>query len=353
MGGGITMFNLLSVFKVTLLCLIFSSSAIAQTVPRVDISGSVIDKKTGIPLYYANVFLSSTTLGAATDSSGHFIISRIPIGTYILVVSMMGYETSSIEIRLSGSSQSKFHFELTPKTLDTPTLEVTAESPREWKRDLKTFHPLFFGKTMNARQCEIVNPEVLSFNKEPDVGIFYASAEQPLEIENRALGYHVIFHLKDFRFTGELVHCKGLIEFSELEPENKNRKRKWARRRLQAYEGSPRHLYATLVAGRLRHEGFEIDNVYRLSRVEFGIPVSQDDILNDTDRPDEKKLRFRDYLRIRYQNEQVSWIQVDQSIPVTITSSGNISNAHAIKTYGHWAWERFAEELPADYTPPK
>ena len=54
----------------------------SQSIPRAQITGSVIDGSTGEPLHFANVFLSSTTLGDATDEEGHFEIENVPFGHY-------------------------------------------------------------------------------------------------------------------------------------------------------------------------------------------------------------------------------------------------------------------------------
>ena len=45
----------------------------AQTIPRISISGQIIDKVTGNPLSDVNVFLSGTTLGDVTDENGKYL----------------------------------------------------------------------------------------------------------------------------------------------------------------------------------------------------------------------------------------------------------------------------------------
>ena len=44
------------------------------------ISGFVREDATGEPISYANVFLSNTGLGAATNNDGYFVITKIPSG---------------------------------------------------------------------------------------------------------------------------------------------------------------------------------------------------------------------------------------------------------------------------------
>ncbi len=268
---------------------------------------------------------------------------------------------------------------------------MTAEYPKGWKRNLEKFNNLFFGTTRNAKACVILNPEVLNFQKDEANGIFSASAKQPIEIENRALGYRVKFHLRNFRLAGEYqLRCEGHTEYKPLKPDNKKEPQKWEKRRLSAYNGSPRHFYSALLAGRLVEEGFEINHVYRMGKVEKGLPIYREDLLSEWWKPYERALSFPDFPRIIYLDEaaspeylqiskhqiqhpswsfsrrrenvvdddprdyrQISCIQVDQSIPVILNEWGNVTNSHSITTYGYWAWERFAEELPADYQPPK
>ena len=55
------------------------------------VNGFVRNDLDGEPISYANVFISNTSLGAATNRDGYFVISGIPSGEYELNVSMIGY----------------------------------------------------------------------------------------------------------------------------------------------------------------------------------------------------------------------------------------------------------------------
>ena len=61
------------------------------------IKGKVTDKATGDPIPGANVIITGTTLGAATDLSGQYFILQVPPGTYTLKFSMIGYQTVIME----------------------------------------------------------------------------------------------------------------------------------------------------------------------------------------------------------------------------------------------------------------
>ena len=59
------------------------------------ISGWVICKGEALP--YASIYVKGTSIGAATNSNGQFILSRLPEGEFTIVVSAVGY--SSVENR--------------------------------------------------------------------------------------------------------------------------------------------------------------------------------------------------------------------------------------------------------------
>lgn len=57
------------------------------------ISGHVTDESNGDALIRVNVLISGTTIGAATDLDGNYIITNVPAGTYSLVFSLISYQT--------------------------------------------------------------------------------------------------------------------------------------------------------------------------------------------------------------------------------------------------------------------
>jgi len=73
--------------------LILSITSYSQDEERLcgTISGSVIDNHTKAKLQGVNVYLMGTKLGASTDSSGEFTIKDVPVGTYALRASLLGY----------------------------------------------------------------------------------------------------------------------------------------------------------------------------------------------------------------------------------------------------------------------
>jgi hypothetical protein len=215
----------------------------AQSSPRQDISGYVIDAATGKPLQAANVFLANTMLGDASNELGHFLIRGVPPGTFEIVVSFIGYEVQKREIRITGPTKPMI-FKLTPRPIQAPEIEVTAEDMKKWRKRFKKFKELFFSTTRNASECKILNPYVLDFTEAG--GAFKAVADEPIIIENRALGYKLLYVLEDFEDSSDFLKIRGVPKFEELAPASPEEMEKWRKNRLRAYRGSLRHFLATI-----------------------------------------------------------------------------------------------------------
>ncbi|MBN2012762.1 carboxypeptidase-like regulatory domain-containing protein, partial [candidate division KSB1 bacterium] len=85
-----------------LLISLFNNNLIAQT-SGVDgrISGSITDAATGEALPGANVLIQGTSLGAAADMEGHYIIAKVPPGSYTLVVTYIGFKAKEFPVRVT------------------------------------------------------------------------------------------------------------------------------------------------------------------------------------------------------------------------------------------------------------
>ena len=103
----------------------FSSYLFSQQLSS--ISGFVRDDTSGEPISYANVFLSNSTLGAATNQDGYFVISNIPVGKYELNATMIGYGIFKKNIELSEGQPIRLDIRLNEEIIQTTEVLVTAE----------------------------------------------------------------------------------------------------------------------------------------------------------------------------------------------------------------------------------
>ncbi len=327
---------------------------LSQQVPRIKIQGKISDESTGAPIAYVNVFLSNTTLGDVTDQNGYYVIERVPLGVYELVVSMMGYELKTRRIYLNEPKNIEFNFSLRIKYLQVEEISISSDYLTEAEKklrekNLKKFETLFFGTSENASKSTILNPEYLNFTYDEATGLFIVSASKPIQIENRSLGYFVSYFLLDFVSIddGELKYS-GRIKFDLLPSPGEKEKLKWRENQISTYNGSFQHFLSALASGNVFEEGFEIlgvkkvtteDTFYYLDR------VTLDTLLAPGKQSFEKILSFSSSLSIIY-GDQTSAIVMNQH-SVMINTIGQIYNPYALTVYGAWAQERIADKLPS------
>ena len=182
---------------------------------RAILTGTVTDAETGDPLANANVFIAVSMRGTATDASGRFRLENVPLGAQRLYVSVIGYEPQARNLNLREARAYTFDFELEPTVLESEGVTVEAERDEKWQARYEQFVRKFIGETPNARQTDILNPEVLSF--EGGIGTLEASAAEPLIIENEGLGYRIEYFLRDFRTTPSRTQYDVEPLFEEME----------------------------------------------------------------------------------------------------------------------------------------
>ncbi len=347
--------------------LFYGLCASAQQTRVVAITGTVLDDSTSAPLSNVNVYIANTTLGCNTDEKGHFEIRNIPAGTHEIVVSRIGYAFYSARKSLIDTQTRSFEIRLKPMSIELGEMVVSAPDPTEWRKQLLRFSGLFLGTTRNAKQCKIVNPEVLDFKSEgPE--FFEATARQPLEVDNVALGYRIQFLLRTFKYQGDILTYELLPKFTELKPSTLSQAAEWKLNRIAAFRGSLRHFLISLFKKQLTRDGYSI---YHLDFLQAGQVrsarqlLTEDEILSEGPSPAQKAVRFGGFLEVEYWGEaengynllhksgttgQVSWISLNY-IAMTITDRGFIDEGFATKTFGYWAWKRMGDMLPLDFEP--
>ena len=91
------------------------------------IVGEVIDADTHQPLIGANAIIVETELGAACNSEGRFSIASIPVGSYTITVSMIGYSAiSRANVNIYSQRQTRLKFLLSPAALEVDVVTVRA-----------------------------------------------------------------------------------------------------------------------------------------------------------------------------------------------------------------------------------
>ena len=94
------------------------------------IVGVVKDANTGDPLPGVNVVIEGTTLGAASDVDGYFVILNVPVGIYDIKASFIGYkEVTMSGVRVSADITTEVNFDLEEAAIEGEAVVVTATRP--------------------------------------------------------------------------------------------------------------------------------------------------------------------------------------------------------------------------------
>jgi len=180
--------------------------------------GTVLDSATNEVLPGASVFCQNTTLGAATNKQGEFLL-QLKSGGYDLVISYTGYQTQRIRINAGENSKLEVLLIQEDKSLGEVVIQSSNEVANGWEKYGDFFTKNFIGTTPNANQCYLLNPEVLKFYFYKRSNKLKILATDPLQISNKSLGYELRYLLDSFvyYYNSDLYTYTGYSLFSEMD----------------------------------------------------------------------------------------------------------------------------------------
>jgi hypothetical protein len=246
--------------SVILVIMVWAQMAFSQS----SLTGKVVDQVTQKPLPFVNVFFANTTIGTVSNETGSFAIRNIPNGKYDLTFSFVGYKTFQTQVNFSGDEQN-IAVSLKEEAVQLQEVYVRADTSN-WKANFKEFKKYFLGTTQNASRTEIMNPRTVRLYFDPSDKILTARAKSEIEIENKALGYKIIYDLVEFGIDygqGSTAYF-GIPRFEELESSNTKDTKRWDEERKRAYYGSFTHFIRSLQRNQLEASGFEVHTFFRL-----------------------------------------------------------------------------------------
>lgn len=93
------------------------------------IAGTVVDSETGEAVIGCNIMVEGTSIGAAADIDGTYLISNVPVGTYSLVFSSIGYSKKTVTgVVISDGELTKIDITLVTESYQTDDVVITAEA---------------------------------------------------------------------------------------------------------------------------------------------------------------------------------------------------------------------------------
>lgn len=96
--------------------------------PKTDtnLNGHIIDKNTGEHIPFFTVALKGTTIGTATDETGHYFLKNLPVGTHTIRVNGVGYRSAEKTITLAKGETRELNFEVEEDVIQLETVVVSA-----------------------------------------------------------------------------------------------------------------------------------------------------------------------------------------------------------------------------------
>jgi hypothetical protein len=315
------------------------------------VTGRVVDRVTGLPLESANVFLASTTRGTVTNKEGWFVLRDLPSGFFQLVASRVDYERATLRLEVKRGDTIQQTISLLPRVLKGPEVEVEAESPDAWRRDLEDFMREFLGDDQFGKECTLLNPEVVEFHRDLKTEALSASSDSVLRVRNVSLGYLLSITIDSFRWNAgtNAVKYTLYVQFEPLRPAIAADSVGWNKNRREAYQGSIRHFLRALASAQLTTEEFYVTNERGESlgreagKVAIRLPGGICRLATD------------EILRIDYaggSQARRNYVRLAQGL-VHVAANGTLQEYQdfVIDPASWWAQHRIGRMLPLDYVP--
>ena len=357
-----------------ILILSFQSTFIsAQT--SFSIEGQVLNEK-GEALKSATVFINGSQQITITNDEGRFKFEQLSIGTFPLVVSMLGYISHVQNIQLVDKNMS---IKVILKEQNYSLQEVVIGTNSDRDKNYKLFKKNFLGKSKNLDDCKILNDSVLNLQFNKAEGTLKASTDEFLIIENRALGYRIKYLLRMFQYSTltDVTLYDGQAVFEELSGTEKEKLR-WQENRKKVYYGSLMHYLRSVYQNTVLKEGFLTHHVfsgqfYEAVQAKYlnidPRPVQFDTVVNIVDSAF-ISLKFKNELYVHYNPKEASRIRIDANPEpenvllnydrsllklhldeALIDKKGSVVHYDTFFTEGLWGNKRIADQLPFEYNP--
>lgn len=333
----------------------------------IDISGTVTDRDSKLPIQGVHVFITGSQKGIDTDADGKFLIADIEQETFQLIFSHVGYQTRTISFD-AGRSSKRLDVSLKAEQTLLDEVVVSAKKDRKWNRDLKKFKKFFFGEGYQEGLITIDNDYEIEFADKRGRDLI-VNNKPALSIKNDFLGYEVFFQLVRFELSDVKTYL-GYSNFKAMEPANPEQGNLWKSNRLEAYQGSTRHFFKSLLNGTLDTEAFSATLKPEVVKdnMATGMLEQKEEIRYEDQgiykqnifiKPISEKVfvvTFDGIMEIVYYEEtdQYGDPQSSEIIltgPLTVHTNGVVMNPAALTANGFWTLEGMFQALPFEYKP--
>jgi hypothetical protein len=238
-----------------------SSITLCYAQAPLSITGTIKDKK-GEVLPGAAVYLSGYQIATVANNDGRFTLGNLKPGNYELLIQVLGFTPQNKNVIILDKS---VNVDIILFENVTELTEVVIKADPNRQRYINMFKASFIGNTPNAKQCKILNPEVIQADYDRSKRLLTVTATDFLVIENKALGYRIKYLLNFFENDekANVIFYSGHPHFEEIE-RKESRRKKYAKPRAIAYAGSSQHFFTSLYHNRIKEEGFQIKKIAKI-----------------------------------------------------------------------------------------
>lgn len=111
-----------------------------------NIVGHTVDKLSKEHLGFITIRLKGTTIGAATDATGHYNMLNLPAGDFIVVASGVGYKSVEKQVKINKGTTLELNFELEEDAVMLDNVVVSANRNETKRREASNIVNVVTGK---------------------------------------------------------------------------------------------------------------------------------------------------------------------------------------------------------------
>jgi hypothetical protein len=313
------------------------------------IKGTILENGTKSPISTAAIYYAGTFVGTLSDKSGNFELDISNNPLMPLTISSIGYYSVILN---DYSTDNPLIIYLIPKLYELKEVVISSKPLfRKRKEYLKLFKDVFLGTTYNARNCEIINENDITFNYDACQDTLKAISSKPILIDNRALGYKIRYYLDKFEYykkDGTFFFKGNIIFIEDLKDEKTDKKlseRLYEKRRKNTYLGSRMHFFRALWSDDLESAGFLIKSSVDKYLHTKDIVIQEDSQSMDSPNEQLRYLKYPENLQIYY----TSWSNIIFLNPIVNFNKNGRYDDLGIHWEGEMSVKRIGDLLPFEY----
>lgn len=111
-----------------------------------NIFGHTVDKHTSEHIGFITIRVKGSTIGTATDASGHFNLHNLPADELTVVASGVGYKTKEVKVKLESGKSIELNFEMEEDAVMLDNIVVSANRNETRRREAPSIVNVVTGK---------------------------------------------------------------------------------------------------------------------------------------------------------------------------------------------------------------